>query len=276
MYILIILLAFSITTSCILHRTEHGHPKGDANASAQRYVPTGCADQLSFVREEEIVDEYLVDTYITHRRYSFKHQRKCNASVIISYDQEIVSDPIAFMNAKNITCDTDHDGSLLLNFPRPKNEKYQQVKFPCTTKEIIITKIPSWEDWDGYVQESLQETTSDAELDAYMNTRRGRFLRWFGYSIAKGLAFVARGYGALFSGHYKTFRKKVLGGLAIVYSDHQQATLRNPTSMGILRKSGTKEHSYGAMGISKEGSLVYHIMVDKDGKKQMLYPQKLD
>ena len=107
-----------------------------------------------------------------------------------------------------------------------------------------------------------------------MDTRRGKFLRWLGYSTFKGLAFVARGYGTLFSGHYKTFRKKVLGGLAIVYSDHQQATLRNPTSMGILRKSGTKGYPFGAMGISKEGSLVYHIMVDKDGKKQMLYPQK--
>ena len=55
----------------------------------------------------------------------------------------------------------DYDGSLLLNFPKPKNEKYQQVKFPRATKEIIINKIPSWNDLTSSLQKALQETTSD-------------------------------------------------------------------------------------------------------------------
>jgi len=72
----------------------------------------------------------------------------------------------------------------------------------------------------------------------------------------------------------RVFRKKIPGGLAIIYSSDSQATLRNHTGIGTFTKSGAKDISYGAIGVSEEGQLIYHIMVDKDGKKRMLYPQK--
>ena len=278
MLILPILLTFG-TASCVVQKIEQGHTKDGVSEVEQGDVPVGCADQLSFVRENIIED---FSTYIKHRHYLYKYQRECNASVTISHDQEIGSDTITFMDAKNISCGTDLDSSLLLNFPNSKHEKYSRVKFPCDTKEIVIAKIPSWGDIDRLMQESLQEVKSST--DKYYEADKSwwaKFSRQLEYSAfisvfhgMRAIKHLIRGYGVLFSDHYKTFRKKVLGGLAIVYSNHQQATLRNPTGIGIIRKSGTKGYSYGAIGVSKEGSFIYHIKVDKKGKKQMLYPRE--
>ena len=282
MIILVALLVFS-TASCVL-KVEPKHTKDGVSEAEQKNVPVGCADQLSFVKEN-IIEDHNSSEYGVYKHYLYKSQHECNASVIIAYDQELASDPVAFMDAKNIYCETGNDGGLLLNFPRVNDEKHQQVKFPCATKEIVIAKVPNfWEDSDRKLtQESKQiikESRDELEAD-----ESATLLDKFSLELAivvggalihstKGFLHVARGYAALFAGNYKTFRKKILGGLAIIYSNHQQATLRNLASLGIFRKLWPAGYPHGVVGVSKEGSFIYHIVVDKDGKKQMLYPQE--
>ena len=296
MRILVILLAFGIA-SCVLRRTEHGHTQDDASEAEQVDVPVGCADQLEFVREERIEREHI-GAYGAYRHYLYKSQPECNTSVIISHDAEFVSNPIDFMDAKNISCGTDGDGNLLLNFPHYKHEKYSQVKFPCDTKQIVITKIPSWDDFNRYIEESRlrnrlnkkdKENKDDKDDKENKDDKwRETWLRWrpmmlewhlvllldpLRISLAYGVKSVLRSVLER-SEYFKIFRKKVLGGLIIVYASHQQTNLRNPSIISS-EELGTEGQPYEVMGVSKEGSVVYHILVDKNGRKQMIYPQQI-
>ena len=266
MRILPMLLAIS-TFSCILQRTEQGKSKG----WWQGIVPAGCVEQLSFTREDD--EGFLGELAVVHKRYDYKDKQGCETSVTISSDVDF-GDAIALMDTKEISCSTASDGSLVLNFPHDKDKKYPLVKFPCNTKEISIARISSWSEMSKLIEEGKPSTslTTDEQQDLGFWWRLGDLV--YG-SLLHGTMRFAHGYGELFSDHYRTFRKKVLGGLAIVYAEHQQAPLRNPLNIvGAVRKSGTKKHPYGAVGVSKEGFVVYHIMVDSKGKKQMLYPQK--
>ena len=155
MLILAILLTFG-TASCVVQKIEQGHTKDGVSEAEQGDVPVGCADQLSFVREKRIEGEYL-GSHGNHRHYLYKSQLGCNASVAISHDAGVVSDPIAFMDTKNISCGTDSDGNLLLDFSHSKHEEYQKLKFPCDTKEIAITKMASWDEYNKSINRILDE-----------------------------------------------------------------------------------------------------------------------
>lgn len=276
MRVLAAVLAFG-ATSCIVEM-RHKHANDDVSEPS---IPAGCTEQLSFVRRSTL-EKFR--KYGTHVEYRYKSQHKCNASVTISHNHEMVADgAITFMDEKNIACDTDSDGRLLLKFPSSNDEKHQQVKFPCDTKEISIARVPTWDSTWDFVDRGQLEIEELVEKD-----KADRSNRWwdkFSHQIVRavassaihgvrGMAHLAHGYATLFSDFYKTFREKVLGGLAIVYSNHQQAELLyGGTGLGIIGKTKRK-YSYGALGVDKEGHLVYHILVDKKGKKQMLYPQE--
>lgn len=269
-----------------MQKIEHGHAQDGDSEAKQEDVPVGCANQVAFVKEKRIEGEYFSDTYGNHRHYLYKSQSGCNASVTISHDAGVASDPIVFMDTKNISCDTDSDGSLLFNFPHSKHEEYQKLKFPCDTKEIAITKMASWDEYNGHIKRFIEENRLRNRTDKEMEKieRRWRPMEWYlgslglwlldrlQVSLMHGERLTIRGYSELFSDHYKTFMKKALGGLIIVYASHQQTTLHNHPYSGM--EFGTEGYPYGAVGVSKEGSVVYHITVDKDGKKQLLYPKK--
>ena len=290
MRVLATLLALSIT-SCVLQKIEQGHVQDVYSEKKQEDVPTGCANQVAFVKEKRIEGEYSSGTYGNHRHYSYKSQSGCNASVTISHDAGVASDPIIFMDTKNISCDIDSDGSLLLNFPHSKHEEYQKIKFPCDTKEIAITKMASWDEYNDYVSKLIEESRLLNRIDKKEDKGREPSLRWrpmamewylgslgiwildrLQVSLMHGARLTIRGYDELFSDRYKTFMKKVLGGIVIVYASHRQTTLHNHPYSDM--EIGTEGHPYGAIGVNKEGSVVYHITVDKDGKKQLLYPKK--
>ena len=281
MHILPMLLALS-TASCVLQRVEQGQSK-DRNDDAllQGVVPAGCVEQLDFVRED--VKGFLTDPENTlHRYYNYKDKQGCEASVTISHSVGFNGGAVAFMDDKEIACSTANDGGLMLNFPHDKDEKYPQVKFPCNTKEIAIAKLPTIRAIKKLINEFAPSKSDKDNKDNEDNEKQAKDGFWWRLN---GIIFLgwlnvplnfAVNWGELFSDYYRTFRKPILGGLAIAYST-QQGILRNRLDIGTFggtnRSLKEKGHPYKTIGVNKEGVVVYHIMVDSKGKKQILYPQ---
>ena len=284
MHILPILLALS-TTSCVLQIIDPGKHK----ESWRGVVPAGCVEQLDFVRED--VKYFLDEPDIVHKHYNYKDKQGCETSVVISHNVDFKKDAVAFMDAKEITCGTANDGGLILSFPRDKDKKYPQAKFPCNTKEIAIAKLPTIRAVKKLIAEAKpsewHKHRKDNEYYKYFkdnedNEEQVKDGFWWRLSDFLFIGFLnipinfASNWGDLFSDYYRTFRKPILGGLAIVYSD-KQGILRNNLKVGTFgntnRHVKEKGHPYKTIGVNKKGVVAYHIMVDNKGKKQMLYPQ---
>ena len=293
MHILPILLALS-TASCVLQKVEQGQSK----EAWQGIIPAGCVEQLSFVRED--VEDFLDKPSDVHRRYDYKDKQGCKIEVTISSDYidpdsdkyfKGFKSAIDFMDEKEISCSTANDGGLMLNFPHDKDKKYPQVKFPCNTKEIAISRIPTWREirkvindykpseWhkhrkdNEYYKDNEDNEDNEEQTNDSFGWRLGDLI-WRGL-FSLPINFAAN-WGELFSDYYRTFRKPAMGGLVIVYSA-QQGILRHRIHIGTFSNTNKnineKGHPYGAVGVSKKGVVAYHIMVDNKGKKQMLYQQ---
>lgn len=268
MRILPMLLAL-IATSCVLRVIETGQIKdGNDKGTRQGVVPAGCIEQLDFVREE-VESRFMGKPSIVHKRYSYKDEHGCETAVTISRDL-FHKDPIAFMNDKEISCSVADEGSLVLSFSHDKDNRHSEIKFPCNTKKISIVRVMSWNEVRKFAEDYKL-----SKLALEQNPNLGMRLKdWMLTSMAHLTVAVGRGYGELFSKHYKTFQKEIMDGISIIYTEHQQGSIINPISRGILRKPKVKKHPHGAVGVSKEGVVVFHIKVDSKGKEQMLYPSE--
>lgn len=142
---------FFCVVSCLLKKSgEQGQVKDNASVGQFRAVesslmraPEGC-QQLKLIKNLAKYEDFykndrdLLDQEIKGmpRLFSYK-QQECHMQ--IRADEEALS----FMDERNISCTTESNGSLILNFPKSKDEKYKQVKIPCDTKELIIEKWAS-------------------------------------------------------------------------------------------------------------------------------------
>lgn len=208
MHILPMLLAL-ITASCVLQVIEPGQSKEWWRV----VVPVGCVDQLAFVQMDE--KDFLGELAFVHKHYDYKDKQGCKTSVTISSDVDFKKDPITFMDTQEISCSTASDGSLVLNFPRDQDKKYPQVKFPCNTKEIAIARIPSFRE----IKKVLNELKPSESLKDNEEQANDSFWWRLSDMMYTGLVNlpvnIAANLGELFSDYYRTFRKPVLGGLAI-------------------------------------------------------------